>query len=106
MITKSNFKDLLKTLSFTEEGNIFQKSIAEATLKVDFERKEIIYPERLEVHEYQTCNFSQNENFVVFECVHRLLAKGYKPEHLELERQKIPACSEASKQVQTRTFRT
>ena len=86
MITKSNFKDLLKTLGFTEEGDIFQKSIAEATLKVDFDKKEIIYPERLEVHEHQTCNFSQNENFVVFECVHRLLDKGYKPQHLELER--------------------
>ena len=86
MITKSNFKDLLKTLGFTEEGDIFQKSIAKATLKVDFDKKEIIYPEGLEVHELQTCNFSQNENFVVFECVHRLLEKGYKPEHLELER--------------------
>ena len=86
MITRSNFKDLLKTLDFTEEGDIFQKSIAEATLKVDFDKKEIIYPEGLKVHEHQTCNFSQNENFVVFECVHRLLDKGYKPDHLELER--------------------
>ena len=86
MITKTNFKDLLRTLGFTAEGDIFQKSIAETTLKVDFDKKEIIYPEGLEVHEHQTCNFSQNENFVVFECVHRLLDKGYKPEHLELER--------------------
>ena len=87
MITKTNFKDLLKTLGFTEEDNIFQKSIGEADLKVDFEKKEIIYPEDkgLKVNERQTCNFSQNENFVVFECVHRLLEKGYKPEHLELE---------------------
>ncbi len=86
MITKTNFKDLLKTLGFTEKGDIFQKSIAGTTLKVDFDKKEIIYPDGLEVHEHQTCNFSQNENFVVFECVHRLLDKGYKPEHLELER--------------------
>ena len=87
MITKSNFKDLLKTLGFTEEENIFQKSIGEADLKVDFGKKEIIYPEDkgLKVTGRQTCNFSQNENFVVFECVHRLLEKGYKPEHLELE---------------------
>ena len=86
MITKTNFKDLLKTLGFREEGNTFQKSIGEADLKVDFEKKEIIYPEDkgLKVNERQTCNFSQNENFVVFECVHRLLDKGYKPEHLEL----------------------
>ena len=87
MITKSNFKDLLKTLGFTEDGNIFQKSIGEADLKVDFDKKSIVYPEDkgLKVNERQTCNFSQNENFVVFECVHRLLEKGYKPEHLELE---------------------
>ena len=87
MITKTNFKDVLKKLEFTAEGNIFQKSIYETDLKVDFEKKEIIYPEDkgLKVNERQTCNFSQNENFVVFECVHRLLDKGYKPEHLELE---------------------
>ena len=87
MITKNNFKDVLKALGFTAEGNIFQKPIYEADLKVDFDKKEIIYPENkgLKVNERQTCNFSQNENFVVFECVHRLLDKGYKPEHLELE---------------------
>ncbi len=87
MITKKNFKDVLKTLGFTAEGNIFQKSIGEAELKVDFDQEKIIYPEDkgLKVNERQTCNFSQDENFVVFECVHRLLEKGYKPEHLELE---------------------
>jgi len=87
MITKTNFKDLLKTLGFTTVGDIFEKSIGEADLKVDFSKQSIIYPEDrgLKVNERQTCNFSQNENFVVFECVHRLLDKGYKPEHLELE---------------------
>ena len=87
MITKKNFKDVLKTLGFTAEGNTFQKSIDEADLKVDFDKQEIIYPEDkgLKVNRRDTCNFSQNENFVVFECVHRLLEKGYKPEHLELE---------------------
>lgn len=30
--------------------------------------------------------FDQNENFVVFECVHRLLDKGYRPESIELEK--------------------
>ena len=87
MIMKTNLKDLLKTLGFTEEGNTFQKSMDEADLKVDFGKKEIFYPEDkgLKVNRRDTCNFSQNENFVVFECVHRLLDKGYKPEHLELE---------------------
>lgn len=87
MITKNNFKDVLKTLRFTSEENIFQKSIGEAELKVDFDKQEMFYPEdkRLKVNERQTCNFSRDENFVVFECIHRLLEKGYKPEHLELE---------------------
>ena len=87
MITKTNFKDVLKTLGFTVEDNTFQKSIGETDLKVDFGKQRLIYPEGkgLKVNERQTCNFSQNENFVVFECVHRLLEKGYKPEHLELE---------------------
>ena len=87
MITKNNFKDVLTELGFQAEGNIFQKSIGEAELKVDFDQKKIIYPEDkgLKVNRRDTCNFSQNENFVVFECVHQLLEKGYKPEHLELE---------------------
>ena len=45
MITKDNFKDLLKILDFTEEENTFQKSIAEADLKVDFSKQKLIYPE-------------------------------------------------------------
>ncbi|MDE0088319.1 MAG: N-6 DNA methylase, partial [Candidatus Poribacteria bacterium] len=87
MITKTNFKDLLQTLGFTIEGNIFQKSIGDVELKVDFEKKEIIYPtdKGLIVHREDTCNLSKDENFVVLECVHRLMEKGYKPEHLELE---------------------
>lgn len=87
MITKNNFKDLLKTLNFTAEDNTFQKTISEADLKVDFGKQRILYPEEsgLIVNRRDTCNFSHPENFVVFECVHRLLQKGYKPEHLELE---------------------
>ena len=85
MITKNNLKDLLTTLGFTAEGNIFQKSDREVDLKVDFDKQRLIYPEGLKVNRQDICNLSQNENFVVFECVHRLMEKGYKPEHLELE---------------------
>ena len=81
MITKNNFKNVLQTLGFKAEGNIFQKFIGEVDLKVDFDQEKMIYPEDkgLKVNERQTCNFSQDENFVVFECVHQLLEKGYKP---------------------------
>ena len=89
MITQENFKSVLLSLDFQENKSIFSKSFphTEGILKVDFNKKELIYPEDhgLIINERQTCNFSQYENFVVFECVHRLLSKGYKPEHIELE---------------------
>ena len=88
MIDKSNFKDVLRFLGFVENGAVFSRDYDNnAWLKVDFSQQRLIYPEDLglTIHERQTCNFSQNENFVVFECVHRLLAQGYKPEHIELE---------------------
>ncbi len=89
MITKDNLKALLIALSFEHEDQIYSKTFAdsEISLKVDFDKNLLIYPEELglTIHERQTCNFSANENFVVFECVHRLLEKGYKPEHIELE---------------------
>lgn len=89
MITKSNFKSVLRVLNFEENGNIWTKDFPEidAYLKIDFDSETLIYPEDkgLTINERQTCNFSQDENFVVFECVHRLFEKGYKPSHIELE---------------------
>jgi len=89
MITTKNLKDFLRKLGFSEKGNEFVKHFPniDVYLKVDFAAKQLIYPEDkgLIVNERQTCNFSANENFVVFEAVHRLLEKGYRPEHIELE---------------------
>ncbi len=89
MITKENFKQVLKKLYFEENDNIFIKKYPElkTELKVDFEKQELIYPQNdgFTVNERQTCNFKQAENFVVFECVERLLSQGYHPKHIELE---------------------
>lgn len=87
MISTDNFIQLLGVLGFTKNKSIFTKTIASTSLSVDITKQAIHYPESegLVVNERQTCNFSANENFVVFECVHRLLEKGYKPEHIELE---------------------
>lgn len=54
-------------------------------MQVDFINKKLIYPQSVKINDTTTTNFSHPENFVVFECVHRLLDKGYKPEHIELE---------------------
>ena len=89
MITKENFKNVLEKLGFTENKNIYIKPFPEldCELKVDFKNELLIYPEDkgFRVNERQTCNFKANENFVVFECVFKLLNQGYNPAHIELE---------------------
>ncbi len=89
MINKDNFQDVLKKLDFTKTKNIYTKIFKEFSteLKVDFDKEQLIYPEKdgFTVNERQTCNFKQAENFVVFECVDRLLSQGYNPKHIELE---------------------
>lgn len=91
MITKDNFKIVLESLGFQKQGDIYNKafpSFGLCTLSVDFNKKEILYPENLgfKINDLTTCNFEHPENFVVFECVHRLLEKGYQPKHIELEK--------------------
>ncbi len=88
-MTHEHLKNLLIYLNFSQNQDVFTKTFLSEgfSLSIDFHNQKIIYPEEagLIVNERQTCNFSSNENFVVFECVHRLLEKGYKPEHIELE---------------------
>lgn len=93
MIDIPEFRSLLSFLGFTSDessvGDVMRKSISENNfeLAVDFTNEEIIYPlnQGFKVHQKQTCNFSATENMVVLECVHRLLSKGYHPQHIELE---------------------
>ncbi len=89
MITQENLKEVLEILGFekldSKQANIYTKTINTHTMQVDFANKELIYPQGIKIHDTTTSNFSHPENFVVFECVHRLLEKGYKAESLELE---------------------
>lgn len=88
MITKENFKKVLEFLGFSEATNIFTKKFNEfdCELKADFQNSKLIYPEDIKFDGEFTLNFHQKESFVVFECVHNLLAKGYHPKHIELEK--------------------
>lgn len=85
MITKDTLPQLLALLDFSSSGKTFRKGFGDAEIVVDFSEKSIAYPKEMKIHDATTCNFSANENFVVLECVCRLLEKGYKPEHIELE---------------------
>lgn len=89
MITKDNLKKVLSFLEFEKGtvGEYYSKIYSTCSVHVDFDNETLIYPEDkgLVVNDKTTSNFSHNENFVVFECVCRLLDKGYRPDHIELE---------------------
>ena len=88
MIDVSNLKDALETLGFVAHGDIHEKVFPEigCSLKVDFHAKKLIYPNEIKGRERNN-GFDKKENFVVFECVCRLLLKEYRPEHIELEKE-------------------
>lgn len=91
MITKSNLKDMLKSAGFSDTSeDKYEKNypLSDCSIIVDFRNEKIVYPEDkgFKVNVATTTNFSEPENFVVLECVNRLLDKGYRPENIELER--------------------
>ena len=91
MITKIKLKEMLLSIGFkSTNDDILEKEYKDisCSIIVDFKNQKIRYPEAkgFKVNVATTCNFSEPENFVVLECVNRLFEKGYRPEHVELER--------------------
>lgn len=90
MINKTNLPDVLIKLRFSKTSeNKYEKhfSYFDCELIADFNGEKLLYPisKGLIVNDEITANFDKNENFVVFECVRRLLEKGYSPNTIELE---------------------
>ncbi len=89
MIQIKNLKTVLQTIGFVKDSKLdkYSKQFDTCIIEVDFDNETISYPENkgLVVNDKTTSNFSHPENFVVLECVCRLLEKGYRPEHIELE---------------------
>lgn len=88
MITKDNLPKVLDCLGFDKHGKVYSKHYngANCDITIDFEKERIEYPSSIDTGANTTTNFSQEENFVVLECVNRLLEKGYKPESIFLEK--------------------
>jgi len=90
-MTTHNIKELAALLGFQADlsdkrwTKIFPKHRNYA-IHLDFAAKRIDYGKKITLGDKTTSNFSQPENFVVLECVCRLLEKGYEPQHIELER--------------------
>ena len=87
MITKSSLPRLLENLGFKKENKTYIKDFPHfhCQMKVDMGTERLIYPDSILGRDRNT-GFDQNENFVVFECVNRLLVKGYRPDTIELEK--------------------
>ena len=83
-------KDLLQVIGFQPKENakdIFIKKYPDGyIIEIDFHKEIIKYGDKIICESKTTQNFSQSENFVVLECVNRLLVKGYKPENITLEK--------------------
>lgn len=90
MIASKNFEEVLEIMAFkTEDGILYEKQFAEfgIALKADIKSQKLYYPSSIkggERNDYY--DDSHKENMVVFECVNRLLEKGYRPEDIELEK--------------------
>ena len=88
MLMEKNFSATLDAMNFTRHGNVYQKNFADnIIMRADIVAKKLFYPAQIKNHNRN--NFfdeSHRENFVVFECVNRLLDKGYKPEDIWLEK--------------------
>jgi type I restriction enzyme M protein len=83
-------KELVKALDFSPKDkttDVYHKKYAFGyTIEVDFENSAINYDKKIKCGSKTTQNFSQAENFVVLECVDRLLTKGYKANDITLEK--------------------
>lgn len=82
-------KKLIQALGFKPKENtsgIFHKKYNSYAIEIDFEKKQFDFGDKITAGRETTQNFSQQENWVVLECVDRLLEKGYKPENIILEK--------------------
>ena len=90
MLTPANFKNALEAMGFQASNTTYEKKYPTfgVSLKVDLDKRKLFYPEEIKGRERNDFyDESHKENLVVFECVNRLLIKGYRPEHIELEKE-------------------
>lgn len=96
MITIDNFKEVLISLGFKQNGtqDVYSKEyhlngnlVGDTHMSVNFAEKRLEFPADMRGGDRNTLiDDSHKENMVVFECVDRLLDKGYKSEDIELEK--------------------
>ncbi|WP_445734133.1 restriction endonuclease subunit S [Mariniflexile sp.] len=83
-------KKLLSILEFSAKENasgIFIKKYSNGyAIEVDLEKETFYFGGKTKVGEKESQNITKSEDWVVLECVDKLLEKGYKPENISLEK--------------------
>ena len=92
-IDENNIKNFLFKLGFEIKSgaiNTYFKKYSDyeivIEIKSNFKHSSINYGDKITIGRKTTSNFSQQENFVILECVNKLLEKGYNPEKIILEK--------------------
>lgn len=90
MITKDNFIQALEALEFQRVDNtlVWSKCFGslDCIMEANLHENKPVYPVQIDSDSDTTKNFTQPESYVVFICVAMLLDKGYRPEHIFLEK--------------------
>ncbi len=76
----------ISSLDFSSRGKIWCKSYPNCSIKVDFDSGQIIYPDDIKIERGTILNFDKEENFVQLSCIDKLLAGGYEPQNIVLEK--------------------
>ena len=90
-LKNADIKKLIEIIGFKAQENnnkIYYKNYPkhnDYVLKIDFSNEKIDYGTKIRLGDLTTSNFENSENFVVLECVDRVLEKGYAPDKLSLE---------------------
>lgn len=81
------FIKIIGFLPKESSSGIFIKKYSDGySIEIDFEKNTFYFGGKIKIQGKETQNFSKPEDWVVFECVNRLLEKGYKPENISLEK--------------------
>lgn len=89
---QNQIKELLNAMNYSPKNganNVYAKEYPfhdNYRIEVDFNNNKINFGNKITLGNNTTSNFFKPENFVVLECVNRLLEKGYEPQNIELEK--------------------
>lgn len=84
-----NPKKLIQLIGFSPKENtvgVFQKKYNNYVVEIDLEKQIFYFGGKIKIGKKESQNITKPEDWVVLECVNRLLETGYKPENISLEK--------------------